>query len=234
MGGLDGCAGSGWHCTIGGQSALGVAAPRGLISPLGSALHALPEELCPLPPRYDHAEEGAWGPPVPLPSCSAGTLLAVTGKQRGGGGGCQGGEPWGWAAAEHGGGVQLGWGEGLRTQRGPAARPQQGPLGHGLAGGRKPVAQWTVSEVCAWLSSRALGAQGPLVQAARSHAISGRALLRLTEGTLQRMGVAPGSQRRQLLQEVLHLRLQQEVQELLDIADGEGPHPGPLQRDCLH
>ncbi|XP_023965348.2 sterile alpha motif domain-containing protein 12-like [Chrysemys picta bellii] len=95
----------------------------------------------------------------------------------------------------------------------------EGPLGHGLAGGRKPVAQWTVSEVCAWLSSRALGARGPLVQAARSHAISGRALLRLTEGTLQRMGVAPGSQRRQLLQEVLQLRVQQEVQELLDIAD---------------
>uniref|UniRef100_A0A674IV31 SAM domain-containing protein n=1 Tax=Terrapene triunguis TaxID=2587831 RepID=A0A674IV31_9SAUR len=103
---------------------------------------------------------------------------------------------------------------------------RKGPLGHGLAGGRKPVAQWMVPEVCAWLSSRALGAQGPLVQAARSHAISGRALLRLTEGTLQRMGVAPGSQRRQLLQEVLQLRVQQEVQELLDIADGEGV---PLQ-----
>ncbi|CAM5130627.1 unnamed protein product [Natator depressus] len=96
------------------------------------------------------------------------------------------------------------------------------PLGHGLAGGRKPVAQWTVPEVCAWLSSGALGAQGPLVQAARSHAISGRALLRLTEGTLQRMGVAPGRLRRQLLQEALQLRIQQEVQELLDIADGEG------------
>ncbi|XP_074803083.1 uncharacterized protein LOC141984040 [Natator depressus] len=94
------------------------------------------------------------------------------------------------------------------------------PLGHGLAGGRKPVAQWTVPEVCAWLSSGALGAQGPLVQAARSHAISGRALLRLTEGTLQRMGVAPGCLRRQLLQEALQLRIQQEVQELLDIADG--------------
>uniref|UniRef100_A0A674K234 SAM domain-containing protein n=1 Tax=Terrapene triunguis TaxID=2587831 RepID=A0A674K234_9SAUR len=107
-----------------------------------------------------------------------------------------------------------------------ALQDSEGPLGHGLAGGRKPVAQWTVPEVCAWLSNRALGAQGPLVQAARSHAISGRALLRLTEGTLQRMGVAPGSQRRQLLQEVLQLRVQQEVQELLDIADGEGV---PLQ-----
>ncbi|XP_043368155.1 sterile alpha motif domain-containing protein 12-like [Dermochelys coriacea] len=95
------------------------------------------------------------------------------------------------------------------------------PLGHGLARGRKPVAQWTVPEVCAWLSSRALGAQGPLVQAARSHAISGRALLRLTEGTLQRMGVVPGCQCRQVLQEVLQLRIQQEVQELLDFADGQ-------------
>ncbi|CAM5098251.1 unnamed protein product [Eretmochelys imbricata] len=82
------------------------------------------------------------------------------------------------------------------------------------AGGRKPGAQWTVPEAWAWLSSGARGAQGPLVQAARSHAIAGRVLLR------RRRGRCPGWEllRRQLLQEALQLRIQQEVQGLLDIA----------------
>ncbi|XP_053239867.1 sterile alpha motif domain-containing protein 12-like [Podarcis raffonei] len=83
---------------------------------------------------------------------------------------------------------------------------------------RRPVAQWTVSEVCSWLSRGSLGAQGkPLLEAAHSHAISGKALLRLTDETLERMGVAPWSLRQELLREVLHLRIQQEMKDLLDI-----------------
>ncbi|XP_062979780.1 sterile alpha motif domain-containing protein 12-like [Elgaria multicarinata webbii] len=85
---------------------------------------------------------------------------------------------------------------------------------------RRPVAQWTVAEVCSWLSGRPLGAQGrPLLEVARGHAISGKALLRLTEETLERMGVGPGGLRRELLHEVLHLRIQQEMEDLLDIAE---------------
>ncbi|XP_028581126.2 sterile alpha motif domain-containing protein 12-like [Podarcis muralis] len=83
---------------------------------------------------------------------------------------------------------------------------------------RRPVAQWTVSEVCSWLRRGSLGAQEkPLLEAAHSHAISGKALLRLTDETLERMGVAPWSLRQELLREVLHLRIQQEMKDLLDI-----------------
>ncbi|XP_033001430.1 sterile alpha motif domain-containing protein 12-like [Lacerta agilis] len=83
---------------------------------------------------------------------------------------------------------------------------------------RRPVAQWTVSEVCSWLSRGSLGALGkPLLEAAHSHAISGKALLRLTDETLERMGVAPWSLRQELLRQVLHLRIQQEMKDLLDI-----------------
>lgn len=84
------------------------------------------------------------------------------------------------------------------------------------------VAEWTVSEVCAWLDSRPLGAHGgPLLEAASNHAISGKALLRLTEKSMERMGIVPQSLRQQLLHEVLCLRIQQEMEDLLDITDGE-------------
>ncbi|OXB78555.1 UNVERIFIED_CONTAM: hypothetical protein H355_010035 [Colinus virginianus] len=89
--------------------------------------------------------------------------------------------------------------------------------------GRKskvPPTQWTVQEVCAWLGAR----HGDLALLAAEHAVTGRALLRLTEGTLQRMGVTPCSRRWELLQELLGLRLQQELEELLSIVGGE-QHP---------
>ncbi|XP_015270658.1 PREDICTED: sterile alpha motif domain-containing protein 12-like [Gekko japonicus] len=83
------------------------------------------------------------------------------------------------------------------------------------------VAQWTVLEVCAWLDSRALGAHGaPLLEAASNHAISGKALLRLTEEKMKRMGIVPQSLRQLLLREVLCLRIQQEMEDLLVITDG--------------
>lgn len=83
-------------------------------------------------------------------------------------------------------------------------------------------------EVCAWLSNRPLGAEGgPLLEAANSHAISGKVLLRLTDETLERMGIASRSLRQALLHEVLCLRIQQEMEDLLDITDCEGWHlPG--------
>eukprot|EP00075_Anas_platyrhynchos_P003003 XP_005026490.2 protein aveugle isoform X3 [Anas platyrhynchos] len=84
-----------------------------------------------------------------------------------------------------------------------------------------PPAQWSVPEVCAWLDARC--GDGDLVQLAAEHGVSGRALLRMTEGTLRRMGVAPRSRRRELLRELLGLRLQQELEELLSIAGGEHP-----------
>lgn len=88
---------------------------------------------------------------------------------------------------------------------------------------RRSVTQWTVPEVCAWLSNRPLGAQeGHLLEAANNHAISGKVLLRLTDEILERMGIAPRSLRQELLHEVLCLRIQQEMEDLLDITDNEG------------
>ncbi|XP_048372357.1 sterile alpha motif domain-containing protein 12-like isoform X1 [Sphaerodactylus townsendi] len=86
---------------------------------------------------------------------------------------------------------------------------------------RRFVGQWTVSEVCAWLDSRPLGVHGgPLLETASNHAISGKALLRLTEETMERMGIVPQSLRKVLMHEILCLRIQQEMEDLLDITDG--------------
>ena len=71
--------------------------------------------------------------------------------------------------------------------------------------------------MCAWLGAR----HGDLAPLAAEHEVTGRALLRMTEGTLQRMGVEPCSRRWELLQELLGLRLQQELEELLCIVGRE-------------
>lgn len=84
------------------------------------------------------------------------------------------------------------------------------------------MAQWTVAEAGAWLAARS--GTGELVELAHEHDVSGRVLLRLTEGTLRRMGVTPRSRRRELLRELLQLRLQQELEELLSIVGREHPH----------
>lgn len=88
---------------------------------------------------------------------------------------------------------------------------------------QRPAGQWTVAEVGAWLAARS--GTRELAELAQEHAVSGRVLLRLTEGTLRRMGVAPRSRRRELLRELLRLRLQQELEELLSIVGGEHPPP---------
>jgi len=75
--------------------------------------------------------------------------------------------------------------------------------------------------VGAWLAARSGTTE--LAELAHEHGVSGRALLRLTEGTLRRMGVTPRSRRRELLRELLRLRLQQELGELLRLVGGEHP-----------
>ncbi|KAM6404758.1 sterile alpha motif domain-containing protein 10-like [Pluvialis apricaria] len=102
-----------------------------------------------------------------------------------------------------------------REQDGAEAPPEGCPMSQ-APWEQRPAGQWTVAEVGAWLAARS-GA-GELAELAHQHAVSGRALLRLTEGTLRRMGVSPRSRRRELLRELLRLRLQQELEELLSIA----------------
>ncbi|XP_029452184.1 sterile alpha motif domain-containing protein 12-like isoform X4 [Rhinatrema bivittatum] len=88
----------------------------------------------------------------------------------------------------------------------------------------KSVSQWTVEDVCDWLRSGSLEERDFLVEVVGSHAISGRALLRLTDQTLKRMGFHQKSQRHEVLQAVLELRLQQELEDLMDIIDDSTPY----------
>ncbi|KAG9462937.1 hypothetical protein GDO78_022785 [Eleutherodactylus coqui] len=83
----------------------------------------------------------------------------------------------------------------------------------------KPVSDWSVQDVCSWLQYGPLQNAAGLVQAAYSHHISGRALLRLTDNLLQRMGIQQETLRQSILVEVLELKLQQEIQQLLLIAE---------------
>lgn len=83
----------------------------------------------------------------------------------------------------------------------------------------KPVSDWTVQDVCSWLQYGPLQNSAGLVQSAYTHNISGRALLRLSDDLLQRMGIHQESLRRIILVEVLELKLQQELQQLLLITE---------------
>lgn len=87
-------------------------------------------------------------------------------------------------------------------------------------GQQRPAGRWSQTEVGSWLEAHGAGLAG----LAREHALTGRALLRLTEeGSLRRLGVTPRSRRRELQRELLRLRLQQEMQELRSIAGREHP-----------
>nr|XP_033795306.1 uncharacterized protein LOC117358018 isoform X2 [Geotrypetes seraphini] len=85
----------------------------------------------------------------------------------------------------------------------------------------KSICQWTVEDVCEWLSHGCLEERSFLLEAVTYHAISGRVLLRLTDKTLMRMGLHQQSQRHEVLQAVQELRLQQELEDLIDIS-GDG------------
>ncbi|XP_051881331.1 sterile alpha motif domain-containing protein 12-like isoform X2 [Pristis pectinata] len=84
----------------------------------------------------------------------------------------------------------------------------------------KPVSLWTVDEVCEWIKSHDLSHNSGFVEAIYWHAISGRALLRLTAGKLEQMGIDEESQRHSLLQEILRLRIQNDVESLTPIFEG--------------
>ncbi|XP_030054460.1 uncharacterized protein LOC115466989 [Microcaecilia unicolor] len=85
----------------------------------------------------------------------------------------------------------------------------------------KSVSQWTVEDVCEWLRHGCLEERSFLLEAVTYHAISGRVLLRLTDMSLMRMGLCQQSQRHEVLQAVQELRLQKELEDLIDIS-GDG------------
>ncbi|XP_020380169.1 sterile alpha motif domain-containing protein 12-like [Rhincodon typus] len=86
----------------------------------------------------------------------------------------------------------------------------------------KPVSLWTQDEVCEWLRSQYPRQSSIFIEAMSEHAISGRALLRLTAGKLKQMGIAQESHRQLLLKEILQLHIRDDVESLASaFAEGQ-------------
>ncbi|XP_077207728.1 sterile alpha motif domain-containing protein 12 isoform X2 [Paroedura picta] len=74
----------------------------------------------------------------------------------------------------------------------------------------KPVALWTQLDVCKWLKKHC----------PNQYQIYSRALLRLTDKKLERMGIAQESLRQHILQQVLQLKVREEVRNLQLLTQG--------------
>ncbi|XP_023285798.1 sterile alpha motif domain-containing protein 12-like [Seriola lalandi dorsalis] len=81
----------------------------------------------------------------------------------------------------------------------------------------KRVSSWTVEEVLEWVQEQYPTQMSTLQKAIIKHAISGRALLRLKDHHLELLGVEAEEQQQEILQDLLLLRVQEEINELSDI-----------------
>ncbi|XP_061563071.1 sterile alpha motif domain-containing protein 12-like [Cololabis saira] len=79
------------------------------------------------------------------------------------------------------------------------------------------ASSWSVSEVLEWAQDKHPTHMSTLHKAIIKHEISGRALLRLRERHLELLGVEDEQQQQEILQDVLLLRVQEEITELSDI-----------------
>ncbi|XP_046877561.1 sterile alpha motif domain-containing protein 12-like [Hypomesus transpacificus] len=80
----------------------------------------------------------------------------------------------------------------------------------------KRVSLWLVEDVSVWAQERYPSQLSTLRPAILKHAISGRALLRLRQHHLEKLGVDPG-EHRSVLEDILLLRVQEELENLNDI-----------------
>ncbi|KAJ3606464.1 hypothetical protein NHX12_025985 [Muraenolepis orangiensis] len=81
------------------------------------------------------------------------------------------------------------------------------------------VSVWSVEEVSEWVRQQYPGRQSRLQTAILQHAVSGRVLLRMRAHHLEHLGVeAPAQQ--EILQDVLHLRVREELENLMEIFTG--------------
>ncbi|XP_019375021.1 PREDICTED: sterile alpha motif domain-containing protein 12 [Gavialis gangeticus] len=78
----------------------------------------------------------------------------------------------------------------------------------------KPVALWTQQDVCKWLKKHCPNQYQIYSESFKQHDITGRALLRLTDKKLERMGIGQESLRQHILQQVLQLKVREEVRNL--------------------
>uniref|UniRef100_A0A8C2Y7H1 Sterile alpha motif domain containing 12 n=1 Tax=Coturnix japonica TaxID=93934 RepID=A0A8C2Y7H1_COTJA len=85
----------------------------------------------------------------------------------------------------------------------------------------KPVALWTQQDVCKWLKKHCPNQYQIYSESFKQHDITGRALLRLTDKKLERMGIAQESLRQHILQQVLQLKVREEVRNLQLLTQGK-------------
>ncbi|KAM8726513.1 sterile alpha motif domain-containing protein 12-like [Sparus aurata] len=81
----------------------------------------------------------------------------------------------------------------------------------------KRVSLWSVEDVLEWVQEQHPAHMNTLQMAIIKHAISGRALLRLKDHHLELLGVEAEEQQQEILQDLLLLRVQEEINELNDI-----------------
>ncbi|XP_011796470.1 PREDICTED: sterile alpha motif domain-containing protein 12 isoform X1 [Colobus angolensis palliatus] len=90
----------------------------------------------------------------------------------------------------------------------------------------KPVALWTQQDVCKWLKKHCPNQYQIYSESFKQHDITGRALLRLTDKKLERMGIAQENLRQHILQQVLQLKVREEVRNLQLLTQGTLLLPG--------
>ncbi|KAM9776796.1 sterile alpha motif domain-containing protein 12 isoform X1 [Syngnathus typhle] len=84
----------------------------------------------------------------------------------------------------------------------------------------KPVALWTQQDVCKWLKKHCPNQHQIYSDSFKQHDITGRALMRLTDRKLERMGIIQEAERQNILQQVLQLRVREEVRTLQLLTQG--------------
>ncbi|XP_062323350.1 sterile alpha motif domain-containing protein 12-like [Osmerus eperlanus] len=80
----------------------------------------------------------------------------------------------------------------------------------------KRVSLWSVEDVSVWAQEQYPSQLSTIRPAILKHAISGRALLRLRQHHLEKLGVDPG-EHHGILEDILLLRVQEELENLNDI-----------------
>lgn len=81
------------------------------------------------------------------------------------------------------------------------------------------MSKWSVEEVLEWAQDQHPAQMGTLQKAIIKHAITGRVLLRLKDHHLERLGVEAAEEQQDILEDLLLLRVQEEIDELNDICE---------------
>ena len=81
----------------------------------------------------------------------------------------------------------------------------------------KLVFFWNNADVMKWLRRHALECYEAYAQCFIDHEITGRALVRMTDSTLSRMGVSDAKHREELLRNILKLKLKSDILELKNL-----------------